>query len=418
MSSRCPICNSNNIDWESTGGPSFKIRCRKCGCFLISEPTLSKLGPCNLTERNRAVASYEIRKMQEKTTCPSIEFEQIEKIIEKDFLPSPEVMKQNLIVFLGGYSLGKNVVITYQEHSSIVGTENDKALHFIIKELIQKGYVATFESDNEIALTLDGWEEYQKIISKINSPKDTGTSQNDSKRRIRTKKQKIEKVISDIRQFRFCGPSDDPDEQTSVIVGFRYLIIQLKRLAGPLLPPDLNKRLDAIEVEFGDLFSTYDAKAEIDALLPDIDPLLFSDDYEMLNTTSTGWFIETTIITNLGSMKNSYLDSSLLIRLCEEINSCYSHGNLIATCLLMRAVLNYIPPVFGQKSFSQVVASMNRSLKENFKHLEDGLRKIADFHTHRTIRKSDKYPSCAQLDPYKPQFELLLQEVISRMEQS
>jgi hypothetical protein len=51
-----------------------------------------------------------------------------------------------------------------------------------------------------------------------------------------TKKELITSAIGDVRKFRFCGPSDDPDEQTAVTLGFRHLVIQLKRLAAPLLP--------------------------------------------------------------------------------------------------------------------------------------------------------------------------------------
>jgi hypothetical protein len=88
------------------------------------------------------------------------------------------------------------------------------------------------------------------------------------------KKDLIASAIGEVRRFRFCGPSDDPDEQTAVTVGFRHLIVQLKRLAGPLLPEDAASRLSAINVEVDNLYSAYDAKAELDALLPDIEGVL------------------------------------------------------------------------------------------------------------------------------------------------
>ena len=51
-----------------------------------------------------------------------------------------------------------------------------------------------------------------------------------------TKKELIIDAIAGAQNFRFCGPSDDPDEQTAVTLGFRHLVIQLKRLAGPSFP--------------------------------------------------------------------------------------------------------------------------------------------------------------------------------------
>ena len=81
----------------------------------------------------------------------------------------------------------------------------------------------------------------------------------------------------------------------------------------------------------------------------------------------------------------------------------------------MRAVMNYNPPLFGHTTFDQVVAQSGRSLKDSFSHLQDGLRKIADFHTHRTMKRCDIYPTVAQIEPFKPQFELLLNEIVGKL---
>ena len=62
-----------------------------------------------------------------------------------------------------------------------------------------------------------------------------------------------------------------------------------------------------------------------------------------------------------------------------------------------------------------MLASAGKSLKDSFDHLENGLRKIADFHTHRRIVAVESYPSAVQVEPFKPQFELLLQQVESRL---
>ena len=55
---------------------------------------------------------------------------------------------------------------------------------------------------------------------------------------VTTKKEIIANLIDQAQSFRFCGPSDDPDEQTAVTSGYRYLVVQFKRLAGPLLPEE------------------------------------------------------------------------------------------------------------------------------------------------------------------------------------
>jgi len=230
-----------------------------------------------------------------------------------------------------------------------------------------------------------------------------------------TKKEIIADLIEQAGRFRFCGPGDDPDEQTAVTTGYRYLVIQFKRLAGPILPKAEADRLNAIDVEVDNVYSAYEAKAELDALLPDIEAAL-----DLLNDAgfSAGtnlWIVEPTLITRLEKLESSRVDVASLVRMCSEINSSYAHGNVLAAVLVMRTVLNHVPPVFGCDSFAQVVANVGKSLKESFDHLENGLRKIADFHTHRKIAESESYPSAAQVEPFKPQFEVLLQQVETRL---
>jgi hypothetical protein len=231
-----------------------------------------------------------------------------------------------------------------------------------------------------------------------------------------TKKSRLVEMIDAARNFRFCTPSDDPDEQTAVTTGYRYVLVQIQRLATPLLPEAEASRLNAIAVDVDSVYSAYDAKAELDALLPDIEAALEQADESVLAVGGSAWIIDPALIDQLSTATSPDLDVTFLVRMCREINSCFAHGNLVATTLLMRAVLNYVPPLFGQESFPQVVAHIDRSLKDSFNHLENGLRKIADFHTHRRISPTEFYPSPAQVEPFKPQFELLLQQVVVRMQ--
>lgn len=75
-----------------------------------------------------------------------------------------------------------------------------------------------------------------------------------------------------------------------------------------------------------------------------------------------------------------------------------------------------MPPVFGYKNFTEVTANAGRSLKENLEHLESGLRKLADLYAHQSIRKNEQYPTKSQVEPFRAQFELLLQEVLGRLQ--
>ncbi len=92
------------------------------------------------------------------------------------------------------------------------------------------------------------------------------------------KREKIRSTIAYVRNYRFCGPSDDPDEQTAVTLGYRYLLVQLQRLASPILPEAVAFRLNALDIEVDNPYSVFAASAEIDALLPDIEGTLDSLD--------------------------------------------------------------------------------------------------------------------------------------------
>lgn len=230
-----------------------------------------------------------------------------------------------------------------------------------------------------------------------------------------SKRERIVDLIEQAERFRFCGPSDDPEEQTSVTSGYRYLMTQFKRLVGPILPEEPASRLNSINVEIDNLYSVYDAKAEFDALIPDIEAALEFADDGAVGSGANRWIIEPGIIARLTEANSSAVDVGTLAKMCREINSSYAYGNILATALLMRTVLNHVPPVFGCETFAQVAANVGKSLKESFDHLENGLRKVADFHTHRKIAAAESYPSVAQVEPFKPQFELLLHQVEARL---
>ncbi len=124
-----------------------------------------------------------------------------------------------------------------------------------------------------------------------------------------SKKELITNTIEEARNFRFCGPSDDPDERTAVTVGFRHLVIQLKRLACPLLTESVAARLNAIDVDVDNLYSAFDANAELAALLPDIESALeFLDDAaEAMSTTANP--LPVPVCSIVGDVLGSFINS-------------------------------------------------------------------------------------------------------------
>jgi hypothetical protein len=200
-----------------------------------------------------------------------------------------------------------------------------------------------------------------------------------------------------------------------VTSGYRYLIVQFKRLAGPVLPEKSASRLNAIEVEIDNLASALDARAKLDALLPDIEASLENLDSAGIPVTTNRWIVEPAIVSRLATTKSAHVNVASLVRMCTEINSSYANRNLLATVLLMRAVLTHIPALFGYGSFAEVLANVGNGLDESFAHLETGLQRLAELHTDRRVGSSAVYPSVVQVDPLKPHFASIMQQVETRI---
>lgn len=92
-----------------------------------------------------------------------------------------------------------------------------------------------------------------------------------------SKTEEIRKVIVSLRGFRFCGPGDDPDQITNVTLGYRYLLIQLQRLASPLLSKASSSHLNSLAIEVDHLYQAFEVHAELNSLIIEIEDALDQD---------------------------------------------------------------------------------------------------------------------------------------------
>lgn len=106
-------------------------------------------------------------------------------------------------------------------------------------------------------------------------------------------------------------------------------------------------------------------------------------------------------------------DPSKLIKMCEEINTAFDGGLYLATILLLRSVLDHVPPIFGLKNFAEVANNYKgtKSFKEIMQRLESSSRKIADSHLHTQIRSKESLPNSTQVD-FSNDLDMLLAEII------
>lgn len=101
-------------------------------------------------------------------------------------------------------------------------------------------------------------------------------------------------------------------------------------------------------------------------------------------------------IEQLRGIKCSQFDLKKLVRLCEEINTVYAAGCYFATAMLIRGVLDHVPPLFGLKTFNEVANNYSgggKSFKDHMEHLHNASRKVADSYLHVPVRQRETLPA-------------------------
>lgn len=109
-------------------------------------------------------------------------------------------------------------------------------------------------------------------------------------------------------------------------------------------------------------------------------------------------------------------DPQRLIQLCEELNASFKVGGLFGPAMLVRAILDHVPPIFGLKTFSEVSSQYSagtRSFKESMARLDSSLRKIADSYLHTHIRQKESLPTVTQIN-FSNDLDVLLAEIIRK----
>jgi len=119
-------------------------------------------------------------------------------------------------------------------------------------------------------------------------------------------------------------------------------------------------------------------------------------------------------IAQLRAINSKDFDLHKLIRMCEELNVIFADGSLISTMMLTRAILDHIPPIFGQRTFSEVANNYGgggKSFKDNMDHLDKSARKIADGLLHTQIRAKETLPEPQQVN-FSADIDVMLAEIV------
>ena len=173
------------------------------------------------------------------------------------------------------------------------------------------------------------------------------------------KEKKLREIIADFRAFRSCNPDDDPAEINAVTTSYRFLVIQFKRLAIPILPYVKTLRLDELVVEPMDVYSVYDAMAEIETIILDVEEVLDS-------ITASKKVIPTNSLDLLLQEKDIPSVSEEFIRCLENIESDPPTAITAACAMLEAACKVYIEDKNLEMPNKQTIRPL---WKETSKHL-------------------------------------------------
>lgn len=118
-------------------------------------------------------------------------------------------------------------------------------------------------------------------------------------------------------------------------------------------------------------------------------------------------------LTELRAISSGSWDLRRLVRMCEELNNALKSDSYISCSMLVRGILDHVPPIFGCASFSEVANNYAgpQSFRKSMKHLDQSLRNHADGNLHTQIRRKESLPTVMQI-AYWQDLDRLLEEVV------
>jgi hypothetical protein len=141
----------------------------------------------------------------------------------------------------------------------------------------------------------------------------------------------------------------------------------------------------------------------------------WDDSTSNTNRLPTEPYVDTARIQELSRITSDQYDLSKLLRLCNELSAAHEHGLNYSVIMLLRSILDHVPPIFGCSTFAQVASQIGGSSdKALLSRLEETSRKLADIHLHRQARKKEPALNPTQVN-FKSELDFLLGEIVSTL---
>lgn len=126
-------------------------------------------------------------------------------------------------------------------------------------------------------------------------------------------------------------------------------------------------------------------------------------------------YVDPQRLAELRTIESHDFDLSKLIRLCEELNEASAARNYFSAAMLIRAITDHIPPIFGCRNFTEVANYCGgRSFKDPMLHLERSLHAIAGGFLHAQISRREPLPNETQVN-FSSELDVLLTEIIRKL---
>lgn len=123
-------------------------------------------------------------------------------------------------------------------------------------------------------------------------------------------------------------------------------------------------------------------------------------------------YVDRDRIVQLQECESQSFDLTRLVRQCEELNICAKMSCWFSVGMLVRSILDHVPPIFSQPNFNAVANNYGgKSFQESMQRLEHSLRKIGDRFLHQQIRRIESLPNATQVD-FSNDLDVLLEEIV------
>lgn len=127
-------------------------------------------------------------------------------------------------------------------------------------------------------------------------------------------------------------------------------------------------------------------------------------------------YVDKNTLLRLSRIENQKFDLSRLVSFCNELDDNYSLGNYHSCAMLIRAILDHVPPIFEKTKFDDICAHHGgRSFKDIIKPLGETAKKIGDDYLHTQISKKVLAVTKTQVS-FQANLDILLNEVAAILE--